>query len=80
METILKKYPELQMRSLANGQLISVWVIMLIVQLQKTKNLKSASDLSRELASNAEKNAEKSLGLHQNQVRLVRKRLKLGMI
>lgn len=61
METILKKYPELQNEvSLANGQLISSmgdYADSAIVENEKI--LKSASDLSRELASNAEKNAEK---------------------
>ncbi|MGF2196972.1 phage tail tape measure protein [Enterococcus casseliflavus] len=61
METILKKYPELQNEvSLANGQLISSmgdYADSAIAENEKI--LKSASDLSRELASNAEKNAEK---------------------
>ncbi|MDV7711293.1 phage tail tape measure protein [Enterococcus casseliflavus] len=61
METILKKYPELQNEvSLANGQLISSmgdYADSAIAENEKI--LKSTSDLSRELASNAEKNAEK---------------------
>lgn len=61
METIIKKYPELQNEvSLANGQLISSmgdYADSAIAENEKI--LKSASDLSRELASNAEKNAEK---------------------
>ncbi|WP_270289925.1 phage tail tape measure protein [Enterococcus casseliflavus] len=61
METILKKYPELQNEvSLANGQLISSmgdYADSAIAENEKI--LKSASDLSRELASSAEKNAEK---------------------
>ncbi|MGF2057286.1 phage tail tape measure protein [Enterococcus innesii] len=61
METILKKYPELQNEvSLANGQLISSmgdYADSAIAENEKI--LKSASDLSIELASNAEKNAEK---------------------
>ena len=61
METILKKYPELQNEvSLANGQLISSmgdYADSAIAENEKI--LKSVSDLSRELASNAEKNAEK---------------------
>lgn len=61
METILKKYPELQNEvSLANGQLISSmgdYADSAIAENEKI--LKSASDLSRELSANAEKNAEK---------------------
>ncbi|MFZ4973365.1 phage tail tape measure protein [Enterococcus casseliflavus] len=61
METILKKYPELQNEvSLANGQLIaSMGDYADSAIAENEKILKSASDLSRELASNAAKNAEK---------------------
>ena len=61
METILKKYPELQNEvSLANGQLIaSMGDYADSAIAENEKILKSASDLSRELSANAEKNVGK---------------------
>nr|DAO04961.1 MAG TPA: minor tail protein [Caudoviricetes sp.] len=61
METILKKYPELQNEvSLANGQLISSmgdYADSAIAENEKI--LSRATDLSNELAANAKKNADK---------------------
>ena len=61
METILKKYPELQNEvSLANGQLISSmgdYADSAIAENEKI--LSRATDLSTELAANAKKNADK---------------------